>query len=360
MSEHWRARALIDLAAFEHNLTTVRRLAGKAKVFAVVKADAYGHGIENIVSTAKERVDGFAVATLDEGIQCRRLSPDSPIMVLSEFNARDQLRVFEENRLQPVLHSEHQLNWLKRYRGSPLDCWVKIDTGMNRLGINQSVATAFIEMVSQIESVKSMNIMSHLASADIKDSDQNDEQLTAFRDLTRRINGLSSMGNSAAVLRSISRHFDMVRPGLLLYGASPMTGTTGISFDLKPVMQLEARLIEVKRVQKGQKVGYGGCWTAPSDCTIAVASLGYADGYPRAVSNRGYALVNGSQAPVVGMVSMDMTTLNVSNCGQVKEGDIVQFWGAGIAVEKVAEWSDTISYELLCRVSPRVPRVILN
>jgi len=258
------------------------------------------------------------------------------------------------------VHGEYQLPWLQQYRGAALDCWIKVDTGMNRLGVGKTIVTELMQTLNQYGAVNSLGIMSHLASADELESDQSMLQLREFTHLAKQFDGPSSMGNSAAVVRSMTNQFDMVRPGLLLYGASPMSDDAGTVMDLKPVMQLEARLIEVKQIMKGETVGYGGSWTAPRACKIGVACLGYADGYPRAASNRGQVLVNGVYAPVVGKVSMDMTTLDLSDCGAVAPGDIVQFWGPGLAVEKVAAWSDTISYELLCRVSPRVPRVIKN
>jgi alanine racemase len=360
MIRTWRTRALIDLSALRQNVKVIRKLAGDARVYAVVKADAYGHGIDNIVPAICHSVDGFAVATLEEGIRCRKYAENNAIMVLSEFSEPEQIDIFRQYQLQPVIHRERQARWVGESEGLSSGVWIKIDSGMNRLGISPENVTAIINMLRRSMKVKKLGLMSHLASADEMDSDQTPRQCERFLEYASGHQGEVSIANSAALIGWPQTRLDIVRPGLMLYGISPSQNQSALELGLRPVMQLESRLIAVKEISAGDAVGYGASWTASKPTKIGVAGFGYADGYPRRISNRGSVIVRDRSAPVIGKVSMDMMTLDLTGCGEVQEGDIAELWGPKLGVEIVAGWADTIPYELLCSVSPRVPRIPIN
>ena len=360
MDKAWRTRALIDLSALRHNVIIVRSLASDARIFAVVKADAYGHGINNVVPAISKEVEGFAVATVEEGIRCRKFADNAPIMVLSEFSSPEQLEAFCKYRLQPVVHRKEQADWMSASDRLPDRVWLKFDSGMNRLGIAPEQVPDIVARLSESFDLQKIGLMSHLASADDMECDQTQRQIALFAKYTANHPGDVSLANSAGVVSWPQAKRGIVRPGLMLYGVSPTAAQSGTGLGLQPVMQLETRLIAVKTVDKGGAVGYGGSWIANQPTRIGVAGFGYADGYPRCISNRGAVMVNGRRAPVIGKVSMDMMTIDLSDCCNAVEGDIVQLWGSALSVDIVAHWAQTIAYELLCAVSPRVPRIIVN
>ena len=356
----WRARALIDLTALRNNISVAKRFADKSIVYAVVKANAYGHGVEHIAPVLQHQVDGLAVATLGEGVACRAYAPSAPLIVLSEFNDPDQLPVFDQYNLQIVIHHSAQIAWLQQYRGNKLRCWLKIDSGMNRLGVAPNEVASVVPVLEQCENIELSGFFSHLASADNPEDPKTGQQLHRFLDCVGSFDGLKSIANSAGLVNWPTTHLDLVRPGLLMFGASPLVQKNAHQLELEPVMSFETRLISVKQIGQGQGVGYGASWSATRPTRIGIAGSGYADGYPRSVSNRGFVMINGNRAPIVGQISMDMMTLDLSACPDSRVGDTVQLWGPQLPVETVARWADTIPYELLCRVSSRVPRVSIN
>ena len=355
--DHWRARALIDADALRHNLARVRELAPGCRVMAVIKSNAYGHGMAAVSREIGARVDGFAVATLQEGIDCRRANPSTPVTVLSGLQQPDALDLCRRHRLDPVLHDLEHLRWLEHYRGAPLDPWLKIDTGMNRLGIAPARTGDAVARLRRNPRVGSIRLMSHLANADDGEDDYSAVQLKRFNLATAAHEMERSLANSAGVMRAPQTHFEWVRPGIMLYGGSPLRGHLGAQLGLRPVMQLEARLLAVKRVAKGQPVGYGGDFVAPNALRLGVVGFGYGDGYPRLLGADAAALVGGVRAPLIGRVSMDMLALDVSDCADADIGRRVVLWGRGLGVDEVANWAGTISYELLCKVSERVARI---
>lgn len=375
MTELWRARALIDLQALRHNLGVARACAAEAEaeaqveMYAVVKADAYGHGIENIIAVAAGLVDGFAVATIDEAMRCRNALPKTyaalPIMVLSEFNSPQQIPVFMQHALTIVIHSIEQAQWLGEFADNqtdssvraPVKYWLKVDTGMNRLGINTEQLQSARALLDNRWCLKCAGLMSHLASADDCADTQTNAQLLLFDTLLKTTDNLpASIANSAGLVSWRASRYQLVRPGLLLYGITLDGQNSAAGRQVKPVMRLQSRLIAVKQVRKGMRVGYGGSWRAPQDGFIGIVGFGYADGYPRSASNRGYVMIAGQRAPIVGTVSMDMLTVLLGATTTAGTGDIVDLWGLAPTVAEVAKWADTIPYELLCRVSQRVPR----
>lgn len=328
---------------------------------AVVKCNAYGHGLAQVAGALARHVDAFAVATLQEGVDCRQAAPESPVTILSGLLRPEDLAVCARARLHPVLHCEEHLQWVERRRGQvkSLNPWLKIDTGMNRLGI---APARVADAVARLQRVGvNIRLMSHLASADDASDGFTDAQLRRFKRATDAFDVERSLANSAAVMRLPATHCDWVRPGVMLYGGSPLLGIHGPALDLQPVMQLQARLIAVKTVRKNDAIGYGLDFTAPKSMRIGIVGFGYGDGYPRTVDRGGDAsapavLINGNRAPLVGRVSMDMLTVDVSKI-EARIGDEVTLWGDGLSVDEVAAWAGTIAYELLCKISERVERV---
>ena len=354
-----RTRALVDLESLRRNVGLARRLAGEASLCAVVKSDAYGHGVRSVVPALMPLVDSFAVATLEEGEVVRMIARDHDIAVLSGFNHPSQLPRINALGLKPVIHQPEQVSWLGEHGGASAGCWLKVDTGMHRLGFSvEQVGPAFRALAEHCAAPP--GLMSHFAVADVPSHPMNDEQQMRFLEVARQYDTVCSMANSAALAGMAVSRLDMVRAGLMLYGISPFADRFPGLGDLSPVMRFESRVIAVKTLPPGGRVGYGATWHAQTVRTLAIAGAGYGDGYPRIIGNRGHVLVSGRPAPVIGRVSMDTMALDVSECGPVAVGDPVELWGEHLDAAAVAAWADTIPYELLCRVSPRVPRIAIN
>lgn len=358
----WRTRALIDLQSLHHNIAVVRKIAARSRIMAVIKADAYGHGLETVTAAIHQQVDAFAVATLSEGIACRKIQNHKPVVVLSEFWQPSQLEDFEKYNMQPVIHSQQQVRWLQAYSGKPLTVWIEFETGMHRLGIPGRQLSRACDSLKALQSIRNVRIMSHLASADIPGDEYTDRQLENFESASSLMQCEKSLANSAGIMRSMETHKDWVRPGLMLYGISPFIGSFEGSgqqnINLKPVMQLKARLVAIKSVDRDQPVGYGGTYRTKRQSRIAVVGLGYGDGYPRNVNTEARVLIRGKRLPIIGRISMDMITVDATDHASVEVGDEVTLWGHDLPAEEVARWAEMIPYELICKVTARVPRIV--
>jgi alanine racemase len=351
-------QAIIDISALRHNLQRVRELAPYSQVMAVVKADGYGHGLKGVVEALIEEVDAFAVARLEEGLVLRQAGHQCPIVLLGGIADKEGLQLAATYNLTLVIHEATQLDLLRQVPvTAPLLVWLKVDTGMHRLGFPPEMIAEVIASLRRCQAVASIvGLMSHLANADQAEDSLTALQLEIFRGISA--SGLArSVANSAAIMAYPQTHFNWVRPGLMLYGASPFANSTGIAMGLKPVMTLKSRLIAIHHLRAGDKVGYGAAWTCPEPMTVGVAAIGYGDGYPRHAVSGTPVLVNGCPVPLIGRVSMDMITLDLRNQPAAKIGDPVIAWGAGLPVEEVALHAATIPYELLCQVTARVPRI---
>jgi len=357
-------RARIDLQALSHNFSVARAAAPNSRIMAVIKANAYGHGAVP-VSRALPDTDAFAVASVEEALQLRQAGIRQDIVLLEGVFEPAELEVAVAHRLQLVVHNPEQLGWLEAFRcDASLRLWLKLNTGMNRLGFPLADALSVWQRLQRLPCVQSDGVrwMSHLACADEPDNPATGRQLGSFVEtlqLAESGRGRAaerSLANSAALLTRPDTHFDWVRPGIMLYGASPMAADEDAKFDLRPVMTLESRLIAVHQLQRGDAIGYGQTWTCPEAMPVGVVAIGYGDGYPRHVPSGAPLLVNGKPAALVGRVSMDMLCVDLRGHPQAKCGDPVILWGDGLPVEKVAHLAGTISYELLCGVSARVPR----
>lgn len=352
-------RAVIDTDALRSNLRTLRRYAPDARIVAVVKANAYGHGL---IPTAQAlgAADAFGVARIDEGIALRAAGISQPIVLLEGIFTREELAEAALRSFDLVVHDARQIELLESGAvAHPFVLWLKIDTGMNRLGFrSEEFASALARLERLPTPPRELRLLTHLARADERDEAPTREQLARFDALTRATALPRSIGNSAAILRSPAAHGEWIRPGLALYGVSPFADATAQSFGLTPVMTLETTVIATRRVARGEGVGYGAAWRAERDTPIAILAGGYGDCVPRSLANGAPVLVNGQRAPLVGRVSMDMIAVNIAGISGVEVGTRGVLWGADLPVEEVARHAGTIGYELLCRVSQRVPRQI--
>ncbi len=348
--------ATIDTSALRHNLNVVRQWAPKSRVMAVIKANAYGHGLV-AVARALESTDAFAVARVDEGLALRSAGVDTPTVLLEGVFDRDQLDAAAAANFELVVHTSEQIELLRTAAaGVRFKVWLKLDSGMNRLGFKGTAFGAAHAALSALESVRSpVNLFTHLASADLPELPSTAEQLALFAATAGALPGERSLENSAAMLSFPDAQADWVRPGLLLYGVSPFAGSIGADYGLRPVMTLHSHVIAVKELSPGEKVGYGGDWTAIRPTRLAVAAVGYGDGYPRSLASGAPVMVNGERAGLAGRVSMDMIGIDVTHLRRPPAlGDSVVLWGEGLPVEEIAVWADTIPYELLCGISQRV------
>jgi alanine racemase len=355
-------RALIDSAALRHNLGTIRAYAPGAKVMAVIKANAYGHGLVS-TALALADADSFAVARLEEGIALRSAGINAPIVLLEGVFSAEQLAEAAHHRFELVVHDPLQLRLLEAHRDPRrFLIWIKIDTGMNRLGFRPE---AFPDALARLRALTvpalELRLMTHLARADEREQWMTREQVAAFDRVIATTGSptshrlATSIGNSAGILGWPNAHGDWVRPGLALYGVSPFGGVTAEQHGLKPVMTLETTVLTVREVKKGETVGYAGAWRAERDSAIAILAAGYGDGLPRHLANGTPVLIGGARHPLVGRVSMDMIAVDVTDASKVQTGNKAVIWGAGLPAEEVARHADTIPYELLCGVSQRVP-----
>lgn len=352
------AYAVLDLEALAHNLAQVRRCAPDAKVMAVIKANGYGHGLVRIAQALYE-ADGFAVARVDEGVRLRRAGITNRIAVLEGFTCAEELDVLLQCQLEPVVHSFAQLDILASRTGPALCAiWLKLDTGMNRLGFKAKDFSVVYQRANGCAIIKKpINLMTHLANADDKKDPMTLRQIQLFNETVAGLAGERGIANSAGILAWPQALADWVRPGVMLYGISPFPGSTGVELGLKPLMSLHSRLIAVKQIERGDTVGYGAAWLCEKATTLGVVAIGYGDGYPRYARMGTPVLVNGKRASLIGRVSMDMLTVDLSGQADAKPGDAVTLWGDGLAVEEIAECAGTIPYTLVCGITPRVQLV---
>jgi alanine racemase len=349
-------RAIIDTQALRHNLNVVRARAGKARVIAVVKANAYGHGLAS-AALALQEADALAVARLEEGLALRAAGVSNRIVLLEGIFAESQLEDAAHEQLDLVVHDALQIELLERSGlAARFALWVKIDTGMNRLGFApRDCHSALARIARLVPAARELRLMTHLACANERNDAVTAAQIGCFREATRGLGYETSIANSAGLFGAVPLGCQWARPGIALYGASPFEDTSAAELGLRPVMTLMTSVIAVRQVTAGESVGYGAAWRAQRDAVIAIVAAGYGDGVPRSFSSGTPLLINGARAPVAGRISMDMLAVDVSACTPVKVGDPAVLWGSGLPVEEVARHAGTIPYELLCSVSQRVP-----
>jgi len=347
--------ATIHLGALRENLRRVRELAPGARVMAVVKADGYGHGLER-VARALEGADAFGVAGIADGQRLRAAGVSQRIVVLSGHDEATDLAEMRRLRLDTVVHCDAQVDLLAADGDPrPLRVWLKLDTGMHRLGIAPSRARDVHARLRALPCVdRDIALMSHFANSDVFDDAMTTQQIERFERSVAGIDGERSLSNSAGILGWPEAQGQWVRAGGALYGISVVAGRIGADFGFRPAMTLATRLIAVNRVRRGECVGYAATWVAPEDMDIGVAAIGYGDGYPRQSDGATPVLVNGTHATIVGRVSMDLVTIDLRQHPDARIGDPVTLWGRGLPVEEIAQHAGTIGYELTCGVTRRV------
>ena len=353
------AIAAIDLSALKHNFSLIQAKLPQHPIIAMVKANAYGHGAVAVARTL-DQASAFGVATLSEALELRAAGIEQEIVLLAGFMDESELSLFVKHRLTSVIHSVQQVQVLELHPElTPLKIWMKLDTGMHRLGFLPGL---FAEMHQRLENCasvqKPIGLMTHLATADWLQSQMTAQQLDSFIQLTQTYKVPKSIANSALILGDspLIDSGEWLRPGIMLYGVSPFAGTHGSEYGLRPVMSLKAKIIEIKPLSCGEKVGYGCTWQAPEDMLMGVVAIGYGDGYPRSVKNGTPVLVNGIRCAVVGRVSMDMITIDLRSNPNACVNDEVVLWGEDLPIEEVALNADGFSYEMLSGITTRVER----
>jgi len=347
-------RAVFDLSALRHNLGVVRARAPNSRIWAVIKANAYGHGLARAVR-ALDAADGFAMLDLDDAIQLRQWGVAKPILLLEGVFGAEDLGAVAEHGLAIVIHHDEQIEWLERHRlPVRVPVLLKTNTGMNRLGLAADRLAVAFERLARSPAVAEIALMTHFADADGAEGVA--LQMERFESVAAGIDAPRTLANSAAILRYPQTHSDWVRPGIMLYGCSPFPDAPASAFGLRPAMTLASELITVRRLAAGERVGYGGNFRAERETRIGVVACGYADGYPRHAPTGTPVLVNGKRTRIVGRVSMDMMAVDLQDIPEAKVGTPVTLWGDGLSCDEVAAAAGTVSYELLCALAARVPQ----
>ncbi len=350
--------ATISSQALQHNLAVVKQHVTTAKIMAVVKANAYGHGLIDVAHALHE-ADGFATLNISEAIDLREAGIEKPILLLEGTFGEDALRIAASFEISVVVHQSEQLKLIANAKlARPVNIYLKMNSGMNRLGFRPSVFKVVFDQLSSSHNVANITLMTHFATADEEVGIA--EPLKRFEEVTKAISAPKSLANSATILRYPEAHADWVRPGIMLYGASPVSSMLATAFDLQPAMQLNSEVIAVQTIEKGESVGYGNTFTASKQMKIGIVACGYADGYPRHAPSGTPIAVSGQLTKTLGRVSMDMLYCDLTDLSDVGLGSSVELWGNTVSVDTVAEASGTVGYELLCAVAPRVPMKVVE
>lgn len=352
-----QATVYIDSEALQYNLNRVKQLAPTAKIVSMVKANAYGHGIKDCLAALSE-TDAFGVACLEEALEIRDLGYQQMITLIEGVFSENEMQIIIDQNIECVIHQQQQIEWLLTHKEAYIDqglkVWVKLNSGMNRLGFKIN------EIIEVINTLKSEGftcvLVMHFANADMENHPLNQQQINQFLQVKKACSPiLASCCNSAALYQWPELNFDFVRPGIMLYGASPFAEKSVHALDLKPVMTLTAEVIALNHIQTGESVGYGSTFIADKEMDLAIVSIGYGDGYPRAFFKQNYVTIQGKSCRVIGRVAMDMIAIDVTGLNTAI-GTEVELWGKNRLVDDVAEANGTIGYELLCRLTTRPKR----
>jgi alanine racemase len=342
-----------------HNFKIIKQHASNSKIIAMVKANAYGHGLRSTSLRLQPAVDFLGVAAIDEALQLRQAGVTIPIILMEGVFEPEELVIAIKENFSVVFHSVAQINWLNnlKYNNNLINAWLKIDTGMGRLGFSLEQAIEIYKLLINNNNIaKPLGIMSHFACADNYRHYLNNTQINNFNNFIKNINhnSILSFCNSAGIFNFPKQHYDVVRPGLALYGVSPILEKSAEDLNLKPVMTLKTSIIAIKTLLKNSAVGYGAEFICPKDLKVAVIAVGYGDGYPRITKPNMPVLINGNKCNLIGRVSMDMAIVNLENCLDVKLGDSVILWGDDLPIEEIAQYTNNSVYDLLTGVQNRV------
>lgn len=352
-----QATVYIDSEALQYNLNRVKQLAPTAKIVSMVKANAYGHGVKDCLA-ALSSTDAFGVACLEEALEIRVLGFQQPITLIEGIFSLDEMPIVLDNQLELMIHHQQQLDWLRLYKDQyiqkGLKVWVKLNSGMNRLGFK---VAEIIEVIHSLQAEGFTCVLAmHFANADVDHHPLNELQKQQFLQVKEACSPiLASCCNSAAIFKWPELNFDFVRPGIMLYGASPFADQSAHDLDIRPVMTFTAEIIALNHIQAGESVGYGSTFVSDQEMDIAIVSIGYGDGYPRAYLKQNYVSIHGQATRVIGRVAMDMIAIDVTGLN-APIGTVVELWGKNRLVDEVATANGTIGYELLCRMTGRPKR----
>ncbi|MFJ2446217.1 alanine racemase [Pseudomonas sp. NPDC087626] len=350
------ARALIDLQALRHNYQLAREVS-EARALAVIKADAYGHGAVRCAQALEADADGFAVACIEEALELRAAGIRAPVLLLEGFFEADELSLIVEQDLWCVVHSLWQLEAIEQATlRKPITVWLKLDSGMHRVGLHPADYQAAYQRLLASGKVAKIVLMSHFARADELDSSSASEQVAVFEAARQGLSAQVSLRNSPAVLGWPQVPSDWVRPGIMLYGATPFEEANSVAARLQPVMTLESKVISVRELPAGEPVGYGARYITPKPMRLGVVAMGYADGYPRQAPTGTPVLVAGQRSQLLGRVSMDMLCIDLTDVPQAGLGSTVELWGKNILASDIAMAAGTIPYQIFCNLR-RVPRL---
>ena len=354
------ARATLDLGALRHNFEHIRKQAPASRVLAVIKANGYGHGLLR-VARALPGADGFGVAHIEEALALREGGIGQPIVLLQGFTCAEEITLLARQRIDTVVHHPEQVRMLEcQPPPQPLGVWLKLDTGMHRLGLAAADADAARMRLQACPGVELRAVLSHLARADEPEQPCSEQQRAEFLRLSEGWGLPRSLANSAALFAARRYHFDWVRPGLALYGMSPFAQGHAAELGLRPVLSLRGHVVAVKALRRGEAVGYGGAWRASRDTRLAIVAVGYADGYPRHAASGTPVLLGGRPCPLAGRVSMDMLAVELPPEITPRLGEEAVLWGEGLPVEDIARAAGTIPYELVCKLTPRVRLEVID
>ena len=347
-------RATISAPALRHNYAVAKRLAARSRVFAVVKADAYGHGLERAGRALKADADGFGILELEGAVRLRQLGIAQPILLLEGFFEADELETITAHGLSTAVHCEDQLRMLEALPArAPIDVYLKINTGMNRLGFPVAAVRGAVDRLKACAAVKSITLMTHFATSELPDGVAG--AMRRFEEATRGLDLPRSLANSGAIFAHPETHADVARLGIGLYGATPFADRSAAAMGVKPAMTLSSELIAIQDLEPGEGVGYGQTFRCTTRMRIGVVACGYADGYPRHAPSGTPVMVEGVITRTAGRVSMDMITIDLTPVPQARIGSAVELWGEGVPIDDVATSAGTVGYELMCALAPRVP-----
>lgn len=342
-----------------NNIQVIKNYAPQQKIIAMVKANAYGCGIEKIVPKLSEKVYAVGVACIEEALIIRQLDKNISCILFEGIFSKEELALVYERNFQIIIHQQRQLDWLLNFPSeTKLKVWIKVNTGMNRLGFAPEELAEVMRKIYACPWVdRPIGIMSHLAHADDLNSIHNAKQLNNFSNITKPYkNIIRSLANSAAIIGLPNTKLDVIRPGLMLYGISPFVDKSADALGLKPVMRFVSKITEIHEYKAHEPIGYNGTWQSDKPSRIGIVPVGYADGYPRVVNSSAKVWVAGNFVPIVGRISMDMLTIDLTACKNIKIDDEVELWGKHITVNEVALASGTIGHEIISRVGSRVIR----
>ncbi|MBS0236023.1 MAG: alanine racemase [Proteobacteria bacterium] len=350
------AIAILSTENLIHNVKIMQAQAPNSRILAMVKANAYGHGLRSTAKRLEPHIWSLGVARIDEALALRQAGIKIPITLMEGVFNQDELLLASCHNFPVVLHNFTQLQWLEHSKlPNKLHAWIKLDTGMNRLGFNQKeFEQAYHQLKNNRNLVHPIHIMSHLAVAEDPAHPLTQTQIASFNKATAGIGGYKSLANSASILLMPKTHYEVVRPGISLYGISPLNGKTGLDLGLRPVLTLQTRIVAIRDVEKGEYIGYGGGFQCPADMRIGVIAIGYGDGYSRNTANNTPVIVNGRRCKIVGRISMDMSTIDLSHCPDAQIGDSVTLWGEELPIEEVVAHTGNSVYDLICGVQLRV------